>query len=542
MGGLMPLEEKLRHSGIILIGGVPEQLERLDPDGNGLRFIAELQRAHGPNLTEMLEERMMRQKELDEGKLPDFNPATKGIRSDNSWKVGEIPHDIIYRWVELTGPANTPNWVRGALNSGANVWMADYEDALSPFFSNLIANTFYLRDAITRSGDFHPINGQFQLNEQVPTLLTRPRGLHLHEKHMLVDGQPVSATIFDLGMIHYHLTPEQLARGQTPAHYIPKLEHQFESRWLARLLTNIKDERKMPRGRPSVSLLIENIFATFQAAEILYEMRGYATALNVGRWDQTASFYHAFRNHLDRGFPDREEVRMTLPFMIAYQKYVLSVCHARGAQPMGGMEAAVPIRRDQANYERRMQAVRADAIREAELGFYGKWSAHPVTVSAIREEFERIMEGRPNQPYKFGHEPRITQQQLLEVPAGPKTFEGMVSSAEESSEYNGNWVRGRGAVAPKGRMVDLATSEIAWQEIAHRLRHGTRLDDGRRVDQTLVASILGQAASNMITRLGHQAFFEQGHALGLQILADSIRLGPRYVPDIAYQHVGISPK
>jgi len=412
--------------------------------------------------------------------------------------------------------------------------MADYEDALSPTWANLLDNTIYLQKAVRR--ELRTSRGELAEGVELTTLMTRPRGLHLKEGHMLVDGKPVYATIFDLGMIHHHLTPHQLSRGETPAHYIPKLEHYSESAFVADLLTAIRQERNIPEGTIKTSILIENILATFQVAEILHAMKEYAIAANVGRWDQTASWYHVFRNHPNMGLPDRQSVGMTLPFMMAYQKEVLRVCSEHGAQPMGGMEAQVPTRSDP-DYEARVEAVKADARREADLGFYGKWSAHPATVQPIKTIFEDAMNRKPSQPYRFPGEPHVTQAQLLEVPQGPKTYAGMVDSAEEGIGYNAPWSRGSGAVALKGRMVDLATSEITWQEIAHRLRHGTALDDGRKVDQEMAYQVITTAMKNILDRKGTQAFFEEGYGLGAQLFADSIRLGPHYVPDFAYKQL-----
>lgn len=537
----MDLEGRLKRSGITIVGGIPEQLAVLDPDGRGLRFIADLQSELGKRQEQLLAEREQRYREFDNGNLPDFLPETRHIREDLTWRVADIPADLLYRWVELTGPANTPRMVAGALNSGANTWMADYEDALAPLLVNILADTFNLHNAITRQRDFDPETGNLKLNETLATIITRPRGLHLHEAHMLVDGQPVSATIFDLGMIHSHLTPEQLRRGQTPAHYIPKLEHYTEAAFVSDVLTAISNEKNIPRGTIKTPILIEQILATFQVAEILHAMRDYAIAANVGRWDQTASWYHAFRNHPDRGLPDRQLVGMALPFMMAYQKEVLRVCSEHGAQPMGGMEAQVPTRNDP-NYDARVEAVRADARREAALGFYGKWSAHPATVGPIKGIFEEVMGGRPSQPYKFSDESNATQGQLLEVPKGARTYEGMVDSAEEGIGYNAPWSRGIGAVALKARMVDLATSEIARQELTHRLRHGTVLDDGRPVTEEMIAQVIRTATENIMERIGPKRFFEEGYGLGAQILADSIRLRPHYVPDSAYRHLVLSPK
>jgi len=319
------------------------------------------------------------------------------------------------------------------------------------------------------------------------------------------------------------------------------MEHYRESEFVTDLLTLIREERNIPKRNIKTSILIENILATFQVAEMLHAMREYVIAANVGRWDQTASWYHAFRNHPDKGLPDRQQVTMITPFMVAYQKEVLRVASERGAQPMGGMEANVPTREERESnrpsYDRRIAAVRADARREAKLGFYGKWSAHPATIGLIQEEFRQVMDGKPSQPYKFPHEPNVTQTQLLEVPQGPKTYAGMVDSAEEGIGYNAPWSGGSGAVALKGRMVDLATSEITWQETAYRLRHGTVLDDGRKVDQGMVYQAITTAMKNILDRKGPQAFFEEGHGLGAQIFADSITRGPHYVPDFAYKQL-----
>ena len=540
----MALEDRLKERGITIVGGVPEQLEVLDPNGDALFLIADLQDAFGERHAELLAQREKRYAEFDDGKLPDFLPETRHIREDKTWRVTDIPDDLLYRWAELTGPANSARMVAGALNSGANTWMADYEDALSPLWENILANTFNLYNAITRQREFNPDTGEFNLNEDLATIITRPRGLHLPEAHMLVDGQPVSATMFDLGMVHSILTPDQMRRGQTPANYLPKIEHYEEGGLLSNVLDAISNKKNIPKGTIKVSILIEQILATFQVAEILHAMKDYAMCANVGRWDQTASWYRAFRNHPNMGLPDRQLVTMMQPFMIAYQKEPLRVCYERGAQPMGGMEANVPTgaerQSDPEAYSRRIDAVKADARREAEIGFYGKWSAHPATVQLIKEVFEEVMDGKPSQPYKFEHEPNVTQQQLLELPQGARTYEGMVDSAEEGIGYGGPWLNGTGAVALKGRMVDLATAEITREELGHRAKHGTVLDDGRIVTPELARQAIQEAGNNIRNRMGPEAFEAGKFPLAMELFQQAVELGPRYVPDLGYRHLVLS--
>ena len=349
--------------------------EILTPEA--LAFVEKLAREFQPTRAKLLARRVERQQEIDAGALPDFLSATSAIREDKSWRVASIPSDLQDRRTEITGPVDR-KMVINALNSGAKVFMADFEDATSPTWKNLMEGQANLRDAVRRTISFsNPDGKQYKLNENTATLMVRPRGWHLPEKHVLMDGQPISGSLFDFGLYFFHNARELLSRGSGPYFYLPKLESHLEARLWNDVFNFAQDALKIPRGSIRATVLIETILATFEADEILYELREHSAGLNCGRWDYIFSFIKKFRNRPEFVLPDRAQITMTVPFMRAYCLNVIKLCHRRGAHAMGGMAAQIPIKSDPAANAAALAKVLADKEREASDGHDGTWVAHP---------------------------------------------------------------------------------------------------------------------------------------------------------------------
>src|SRR5918996_872837 len=372
----------------------PEFAEILTPDALG--FVAKLQRTFRNRRTECLARRQERQAVLDRGATLDFLPETKSIR-EGDWKCASIPADLQDRRVEITGPTDR-KMIINALNSGAKIFMADFEDANSPTWANMMEGQINLRDAVRRTITFtSPQGKEYTLNENVAVLMPPPRGWHLIEKHLLVDGEPIAGGLFDFGLFFFHNAHELIARGSGPYFYLPKMESRLEARIWNDAFKLAQDELGIPRGTIRATVLIETIPAAFEMDEILYELREHSAGLNCGRWDYIFSMIKCFRERPEFVLPDRNDVKMTVPFMRAYTELLVKTCHARGAFAMGGMAALIPSRKDAEANERALAAVREDKKREAEAGFDGTWVAHPDVVGVATAEFAKVLGRRPNQ-------------------------------------------------------------------------------------------------------------------------------------------------
>jgi malate synthase len=438
-----------------------------------LAFVADLQRTFGARREELLAARADRQQRLLAGEAPDFLAETRAIREDGAWRVAEAPPDLQDRRVEITGPTDR-KMVINALNSGARVFMADFEDANSPTWSNLVEGQRNMVDAIEKKISLDTGEKNYRLNEQTATLLVRPRGWHLPERHVLVDGEPMSGSLFDFGLFMFHSARRALANGTGPYFYLPKLESHLEARLWNDVFLHAQDALGIPRGTIRATVLIETILAAFEMEEILYELREHSAGLNAGRWDYIFSVIKKFRHRDDFVLPDRSAVTMTVPFMRAYTELLVQTCHRRGAFAMGGMAAFIPNRRDPEVTETALAKVHEDKAREAGDGFDGTWVAHPDLVPTATEEFDRVLGERPNQIGRQRPDVEVTAEQLLSVPDTPGeiTEAGIRQNVSVGIQYLSAWLNGTGAAAIYNLMEDVATAEISRSQIWQWVHHG----------------------------------------------------------------------
>lgn len=472
-----------------------------------LEFVAMLARRFEGRRREALQRRHERWDRLKAGtERLDFLPETQAVR-DGDWTVAPAPADLNDRRVEITGPVER-KMVINALNSGAKVFMADFEDANSPTWENNVTGHQNLMDAIRRTIEFaNPDGRTYKLNDTVATILVRPRGWHLVEKHALLDGDPVSGSLFDAGLYLFHNAKELLARGSGPYFYLPKMESHLEARLWNDVFIAAQERLGIPRGSVRATCLIETILAAFEMEEILYELREHAAGLNAGRWDYIFSAMKKFHRSADAVMPDRAQVTMTVPFMRAYTELLVKTCHRHGAHAIGGMAAFIPNRRDPEVNDRALAAVRADKQREANDGFDGTWVAHPDLVPIAREAFDAKLGERPHQKERQRNEVAVTAADIttLKVPGGTITEGGVRNNISVAVQYTEAWLRGTGAVAIFNLMEDAATAEIARGELWMWIHHAAKLDDGRTVTAALYAQLrdeeiakLGRAAGNRL--------------------------------------------
>ncbi|HUR28332.1 MAG TPA: malate synthase A [Planctomycetota bacterium] len=478
-----------------------------------LEFLSTLERNFRARRKELLARRVEIQARLDAGERPDFLAATAGVRT-STWKAAPPPRDLLDRRVEITGPTDR-KMIINALSSGANVFMADFEDSNAPSFENLIVGQQNLFDAVRRTIRFEdPKSGKsYRLAESVATLVVRPRGWHLEEKHLLVDGKPMSGSLFDFGLFFFHNARELVARGSGPYFYLPKLENHQEARLWNEVFLAAQDALGLPIGTIRATVLIETILAAFEMDEILYELREHSTGLNCGRWDYIFSFIKKFRNRPDCVLPDRDLVGMTQPFLRAYSQLLIQTCHRRGVHAMGGMAAQIPIKSDAARNEAALAKVRADKEREAGEGHDGTWVAHPGLVAVAREVFDARMPG-PHQFERARGDVHVTADDLLRVPGGAKTLAGLRKNVSIGVQYLAAWLSGNGCVPLYDLMEDAATAEISRAQVWQWIRHGIRLDSGQLVDRALFARVLEEELALLRT-----AGVEDQHAPGRLALA-----------------------
>jgi malate synthase len=455
-----------------------------------LFFVAQLQRQFGARRLELLAVRKKRQSELDRGILPDFLPETASVRS-SEWTVAPAPSDLADRRVEITGPAE-PKMMINALNSGARVFMADLEDSLSPTWSNVVGGQAAIADAVRRRLTFDSPDGkEYRLGERLATLLIRPRGWHLDEHHVLVDGEPISASLFDFGLFVLHNAREQLSRGTAPYLYLPKLESHLEARLWNDVFRAAQGALGIPVGTIRATVLIESILAAFEMDEILYELREHAAGLNAGRWDYLFSCIKKFRSQSHLVLPDRAQLTMTVPFMRAYTELLVQTCHRRGAHAIGGMAAYIPSRRDPAVNDAAMARVRDDKVRESGDGFDGTWVAHPDLVPLATEIFDGVLGSSLDQKSRPRPEVSVSAAQLLDltVPGGLVTEAGVRTNVSVALQYIDSWLLGNGAAAINNLMEDAATAEICRSQLWQWRATRTRLADNRVFDGDLYKKI-----------------------------------------------------
>src|SRR5271163_4073482 len=463
-------------------------------------FLLKLAARFEPRRQELLARRQTVQQEIDHGKLPDFLPETAEIRR-REWKVAPIPKDLLDRRVEITRPVDR-KMIINALNSGANVYMADFEDSNTPTWSNNIEGQQNLKDAIR--GTIHyesPEGKQYRLGSKLATLLMRPRGWHLDEKHFLVEGKPISGALFDFGLFFFHNARALLDKGTGPYFYLPKLENHLEARLWNDVFCFSQDELGIPRGSIRATVLIETILAAFEMDEILYELRDHSAGLNCGRWDYIFSVIKKFSARPDFTMPDRAQVTMTARFLRSYSRLLIKTCHRRGAPAIGGMAALIPIKDDPAANEKAMNAVKADKERESSDGHDGTWVAHPGLVPLATEIFDRNMP-EPNQINRLRDDVNVTAQDLLVVPPGEITEAGLRTNVAVAIGYLEAWLRGIGCVPLFNLMEDAATAEISRAQLWQWERYGSTLTDGRTVDKTLVDATIEEELGKWSGRVG----------------------------------------
>ncbi len=488
-----------------------------------LDFVAQLHRQFNSVRESLLEQRGKRQQLIDTGQLPDFMPDTAQIR-ESEWQVAPAPADLQKRRVEITGPVERKMMIN-ALNSGASVFMADLEDSLAPSWENVIQGQLNLRDAVRGTIEFTNPDGRvYRLNEQPAVLIVRPRGWHLTDKHVLVDGQPIAASLLDFGLYFFHNGQELLQHGSGPYFYLPKIESHREARLWNEVFNSAQDLLGIARGTIRATVLIETILAAFEMDEILYELREHAAGLNAGRWDYIFSMIKKLRNRPGFMLPDRAQVTMAVPFMRAYAQLLVKTCHRRGAHAIGGMAAFIPSRKDPQVNEIAMAKVREDKEREANDGFDGTWVAHPDLVPLAMEIFDQIVGDRPHQKDKLREDVHVSAHELIDVAiAGGKITEaGVRNNISVALQYLNSWLGGNGAAAIYNLMEDAATAEISRAQIWQWTHQHAQLDAGQPVDAALYQRIRDEE----LVKLGGKERHHYGQAVDL---LDQVALSDDFV-------------
>ena len=483
-----------------------------------LEFVGALARRFEAERRRLLARRRERQQELDAGRLPDFLPETKEIR-DREWTVAPIRPDLTDRRVEITGPVERKMMIN-ALNSGASVFMADFEDSNAPTWENNVRGQQNVRDAVARTITYTSPDGKrYALEPRTATLVVRPRGWHLVEKHLVVDGQPVSASLFDFGLTFFHTAAALVASGSGPYFYLPKLESHLEARLWNDVFVFAQDALAMPRGTIRATVLIETILAAFETDEILWELRDHSAGLNCGRWDYIFSYIKKLRRRPECVLPDRARVTMEQPFLRAYADLVVRTCHRRGIHALGGMAAQIPNKRDAALNAQALEKVRQDKLREVRQGHDGTWVAHPALVSVAREVFDGHMSG-PHQIGRKREDVRVTAGDLLATPAGEITADGLRTNLGVALQYLAAWLGGLGCVPINNLMEDAATAEISRAQVWQWLHHGARLQDGRPVSAAIVQQIIAELVRALPERVGPEGPGHDKLSIAGRILAE----------------------
>ena len=474
---------------------------------DAIDFLAQIERAFGARRRDLLAQRAARQARIDAGELPNFLPETARVRDDATWRVAPIPADLQWRHIEITGPTERKMLIN-ALNSGADVFMADFEDANSPTWDNMLQGQINLRDAIERTLTLVTPEKTYRLNDQVALLLVRPRGWHLEERHVTIDGKPMSASLFDFGLYFFHNAKRLLAKNSGPYFYLPKMESHREARLWNDVFIFAQESLDVPRTTIKVTVLIETILAAFEMEEILYELRDHIAGLNAGRWDYIFSTIKKFRNRSEFILPDRAQITMTVPFMRAYTELLVRTCHKRGAHAIGGMAAFIPSRKDAQVNETALMRVRDDKLRESEDGFDGTWVAHPDLVPVAKQVFDDALGDQAHQKNKLREDIRADARALANfvVPNGAITEAGVRLNINVGIQYIEAWLRGNGAVAIYNLMEDAATAEISRAQIWQWIRHHAQMQDGRAITRELVQEWLPEELDKIKTLIGAENY------------------------------------
>jgi len=490
-----------------------------------LDFVARLHREFNPRRRELLARRQQLQDQLDAGRLPDFLPETRRLR-ESDWRVVDLPADLRDRRVEITGPVDR-KMVINALNSGASTYMADFEDSHAPTWEGTIAGQLNLRDAVRGTIELTTPEGkEYRLNKQTATLLVRPRGWRLVDKHLTVDGQPVSASLLDFGLYLFHNAAQLIERGSGPYFYLPKLENHLEARLWNEVFIFAENELGLPRSTIRATVLIETILAAFEMDEILWELREHCAGLNCGRWDYIFSFIKKLRSREDCVLPDRAAVTMTTHFLRSYSQLLIKTCHRRGALAIGGMAAQIPIKNDPAANQAAMEKVRQDKLREVTDGHDGTWVAHPALVPIALEVFNQHMP-TPNQLHVSRSDVHVTAAELLQVPTGDITAAGLTTNVRVALLYLESWLRGQGCVPIDNLMEDAATAEICRAQLWQWIHQPAGvLSDGQRVTAELVRETIAAELQHASSLLGEERFangkFNEAAGLLDQLCCDDV--------------------
>ena len=525
--------------GIELTGPLGDRYQEVLTDA-ALGFVADLHRTFNERRLQLLADRTARQATLDAGALPDFIVETDHIRT-GEWQVATAPPDLQDRRCEITGPVDRKMMIN-ALNSGAKVFMADFEDSSSPTWPNMVEGQINLTDAVRRTIEFeNPDGRRYELNDEIATLMVRPRGWHLEERHVLVDGEPISGSLFDFGLYFFHNAQELLDRGSGPYFYLPKLESHLEARLWNDVFVRAQEQLGIPHGTIRATVLIETILAAFEMEEILFELKDHSAGLNAGRWDYIFSIIKKFRNRSDMLLPDRAQITMTVPFMKAYTDLLIKTCHKRGAHAMGGMAAFIPSRRDEDVNRVAMRKVREDKERESRDGHDGTWVAHPDLVPLATEVFTDVLGERPNQIDRQRDDVTVTADMLLDtyVEGGEITDAGIRMNSDVAIQYLASWLRGNGAAAIYNLMEDAATAEISRSQVWQWVQNKAKTDTGDIVTPELVRTIARQELGRMREEFGDD-FFIEGRFEEAADLFEEVGLAetfPEFLTLPAYEHI-----
>ena len=510
------LESTLQVTGTL----TPAFEEILSP--GALAFVEKLESEFGERRKNLLIKRVNRQKEIDGGMLPHFLPETKHVRNSD-WSISTVKDDLQDRRVEITGPVDR-KMIINALNSGVKVFMADFEDSNAPTWNNVLNGQINLRDANHQTISFeNPVSGkQYSLNENTATLMVRPRGWHLEEKNVLLNGKSISAAIFDFGLYFYHSAQTLLQNGTGPYFYLPKLESHLEARLWNDIFVMSQYELEIPQGSIKATVLIETILAAFEMDEILYELREHSAGLNCGRWDYIFSFIKKFRNHADFVLPNRAEITMERHFLKSYVNLLIQTCHKRGAHAMGGMAAQIPIKNDDDANQKALDKVQADKEREANAGHDGTWVAHPGLAQIALNAFDSVMPNA-NQLNVKRTDVVVTAEDLLKVPTGVITEEGVRENIRVGVQYVESWLRGNGCVPLYNLMEDAATAEIGRAQLWQWIKHNAILDDGRTISMGLYTSLLENEMNKLQIQLGDELFTSGKFELATTLFTDMVQ-------------------
>jgi malate synthase len=522
--------------GVEILGAIDHLAEQVLTPG-ALELVARLARACEDRRRELLAARSVRQHRIAEGERPDFLPQTRAIR-EATWTVSPIPKDLLDRRVEITGPVDR-KMIINALNSGARVFMADFEDSHSPTWRGTLEGQLNLSDAVRGTIDYQSPDGKhYALGDSLATLMVRPRGWHLDEKHLRVDGRPVSAALFDFALFFFHNAEALIRRGSGPYFYLPKMESHLEARLWNEVFVLAQDTLGIPRGTIRATALVETVLAAFEMHEILWELREHSAGLNCGRWDYIFSFIKKFRN--DRRFvlPDRAAITMDRPFLKSYADLLIQTCHRRHIHAMGGMAAQIPVKNDPAANTAALAKVMQDKLREVNAAHDGTWVAHPGLVPVARGVFDARMAASHQLPVTRD-DVRVTAADLLAVPDGDITIQGLRTNIDVGIQYLESWLRGTGCVPIYNLMEDAATAEISRTQVWQWVTHGAKLADGRRVTTELVRRTMAVELGKLREQLGPARFDSGKFDLASQLF-DRMMTGtdfPEFLTTVAYDHI-----